>query len=53
MAIKLELRLLGVPEIQVDGLRAPGPKLKKAQAILYYLATTGQPQTRATLAGLL
>ena len=53
MAATLQLRLLGTPEIDLDrtpvGESLPG----KAQAALYYLAVTGQPQTRSALAGLL
>lgn len=49
----LQLRLLGAPKALADGSpvtdRLPG----KAQAILYYMATTGQPQPRTVLATLL
>ena len=49
----LQLRLLGNPEISLNGEAATQALGGKAQAILYYLATTGQPQSRTTLAGLL
>ena len=53
MARKLELRLLGTPEVTLDGEPLRDLKLKKAQAILYFLAVTGRPQMRSVLAGLL
>lgn len=50
----LQLRLLGSPTITLGGdtsltERLPG----KAQAILFYLAVSGRPQSRPVLAGLL
>jgi DNA-binding SARP family transcriptional activator len=50
---KLTLRLFGPPQIIVDEVPLKEPLLSKAQAILYYLAATGRPQSRTTLAGLL
>jgi len=49
----LELVLLGAPEIRCDGAPVTALKSSKAQALLCYLAVTGQPHTRAALAGLL
>jgi DNA-binding SARP family transcriptional activator/predicted ATPase len=53
MAIKLELTLFGNPEIRLAGVPVTDFKSSKAQALLCYLAVTGQPHTRPTLAGLL
>jgi DNA-binding SARP family transcriptional activator/predicted ATPase len=54
---KLELRLLGPPQISLQGVVSSALTAAKAQALLYYLAMTaarGQPsQTRAALATLL
>jgi DNA-binding SARP family transcriptional activator/predicted ATPase len=48
----LVIRLLGAPEVQVDG--APlTVNNQKAQALLFYLAATGRPHTREHLATLL
>lgn len=49
----LQLRLLGSPEVSVNDVSMVEALSSKAQAILYYLAVTGQPQTRSTLAALL
>ena len=49
----LRLRLLGTPEISLAGKPVAGTLSNKAQAILAYLAVTGQPQSRTVLAGLL
>ncbi len=53
MAEILQLRLLGRPEINKAGAPVTEALSGKAQAILYYLAVTGQPQSRAFLASLL
>jgi DNA-binding SARP family transcriptional activator len=53
MPKKLELALLGNVEIRRDGLPVTDFKSSKAQALLCYLAVTGQPHTRPALAGLL
>jgi len=49
----LQLRLLGAPEVRVDDVPVTDKLPGKSQAILYYLASTGQPQTRTVLATLL
>ncbi|HEX9925405.1 MAG TPA: hypothetical protein VGD99_22300 [Anaerolineae bacterium] len=49
----LQLKLLGQPEIILNGAALTNSIGGKAQAALYYLALTGRPQTRGTLAGLL
>jgi len=49
----LQLRLLGAPEVLVDGSPVTDKLPGKAQAILYYLAAAGQPQPRTVLATLL
>jgi len=52
LAVQLSIRLLGAPEVQI----AESPLAlnhQKARALLYYLAATGQPQTRDHLATLL
>jgi predicted ATPase/DNA-binding SARP family transcriptional activator len=51
--VNLKLRLLGTPEISLGETPIVETIPVKAQAILYYLAVTGQPQNRSTLAGLL
>lgn len=48
--MKLELALLGRPEIILDGEPLDSLRSDKARAILYYLAATGASQTRAHLA---
>ena len=50
---KLEIRLLGAPQISHDGVATSEPLLAKAWAILYYLAATNAVQPRAVLADLL
>lgn len=50
---KLELRLLGPPQILQSGVPVRGLSFAKAQALLYHLAMTGRMQPRATLASLL
>lgn len=49
----LQLNLLGPPEVFVDGCPPAGELLAKDLALLYYLAATGQPHSRAALAVLL
>jgi DNA-binding SARP family transcriptional activator len=49
----LQLRLLGSPKISLEGVSLIETLSTKAQAILYYLAVTGQPQPRSVLASLL
>jgi DNA-binding SARP family transcriptional activator/predicted ATPase len=51
--VALQLKLLGNPEIHLAGKPVAVTLAGKAQAILYYLAVTGQPQSRAALATLL
>ena len=53
MPKKLKLALLGNVEIRRDGLPVTDFKSRKAQALLCYLAVTGHPHARPTLAGLL
>jgi predicted ATPase/DNA-binding SARP family transcriptional activator len=53
MAGKLELYLFGPPEVRLDGRPLTGFRTAKAEALLYYLAATGQAHTRLALAGLL
>ncbi|MEM7537614.1 MAG: hypothetical protein AAF639_35920, partial [Chloroflexota bacterium] len=49
----LELFLLGSPQITVAGEQITTFKTRKIQALLIYLAVTGQAHSRDTLAGLL
>jgi DNA-binding SARP family transcriptional activator/ABC-type glycerol-3-phosphate transport system substrate-binding protein/predicted ATPase len=49
----LRLRLLGPPDIIINDVSVAEHLSSKAQAILYYLAATGEPQRRTTLASLL
>ena len=48
----LELTLFGSPTVRRHGQVVTGFRSSKAQALLYYLAVTGRPHTRPTLAGL-
>lgn len=50
---RLELSLLGSPEVRLDGEPVSGFRSGKTQALLYYLAVTGQRHMRPALAGLL
>lgn len=50
---RLELLLLGRPLIRLGGQELDKAPPSKSQALLYYLAATGQPATRETLAALL
>lgn len=49
----LTLKLLGKPQIALDGKPVSGFISAKSQALLFYLAVTARPHTRETLAGLL
>ncbi len=49
---RLEMFLLGMPQIRVDGAAFPGLASHKARALLLYLALTKQQHARQTLAGL-
>lgn len=49
----LRLRLFGPPDITINDISLVEQMSSKAQAILYYLAATGEPQRRTTLASLL
>lgn len=49
----LRVRLLGAPQITLDGEPLTGLTSAKAQALLFYLLVTGRAHTRSTLAGLL
>jgi predicted ATPase/DNA-binding SARP family transcriptional activator len=49
----LQLRLLGSPKISLADGSVAETLSAKAQAILYFVAVTGQPQPRAVLASLL
>ncbi len=53
MTSQLTFRLLGKPQVELDGAPVTGFISAKAQALLYYLVVTGHPHTRAALAGLL
>src|SRR5258706_10344857 len=53
MTDSLSLRLLGTPQAARGGVPLAGFISAKAQALLYYLAVTGRPHTRESLAGLL
>ncbi|MCE7986637.1 MAG: hypothetical protein DYG89_36145 [Caldilinea sp. CFX5] len=49
----LELKLLGSPQILLAGRPVNSLVAAKSQALLFYLAVTGRPQSRLALAGLL
>jgi WD40 repeat protein/DNA-binding SARP family transcriptional activator len=54
MATKaLCITLLGNPSVTLDGEPVTGFVSSKAQALVFYLAATSQPETRESLAGLL
>lgn len=53
MAKQLQMTLLGNPNITLDGQPVTGFISRKAPALLYYLAVTGQPYSRDKLANLL
>ncbi len=52
MTARRHLHLLGAPHLLFDGVRVTLPR-RKALALLAYLAATGTPHTRASLATLL
>jgi len=49
----LELRLLGPPQILLDGTHVSDLTSRKALALFYYLCATGRSHSRQALAGLL
>ena len=53
MTGKLEVNLLGAPEVRINDKLVAEFRSSKAEALFYYLVTTRQPHTRATLANLL
>jgi DNA-binding SARP family transcriptional activator/tetratricopeptide (TPR) repeat protein/predicted ATPase len=53
MTASLQLVLLGTPQIFLDGHLLTAAMPAKAQALLFYLAVTGRPHSRAALAALL
>lgn len=53
MSGPLTLRLLGKPQVELGGTVVGGFISAKAQALLFYLAVSGRPHSRKTLAGLL
>ena len=50
---KIQIQLLGAPQIGCDGMAGMERMPTKAQALLYYLAMTGRTHTRVALAALL
>jgi DNA-binding SARP family transcriptional activator len=50
---ELRLAFLGRPQVACDGTLLTGWSLEKSLALLAYLAVTGRPHSRETLAGLL
>lgn len=50
--VGLDVRLLGSPQVHLDGLPISGFISHKAQALFYYLVVTQQPHTRLKLASL-
>jgi DNA-binding SARP family transcriptional activator/predicted ATPase len=53
LAARLHITLLGSPVVTLDGKPVTGFVSNKAQALVYYLAATGQSHGREMLAGLL
>ncbi len=53
MNARLRLYLLGPPQIVIDDRVVAGLTSVKAEALFFYLAVTGRPHSRATLAALL
>lgn len=49
---RLQINLLGKPEVWLDGALLTSFSTNKTEAMLYYLAATGQLHSRETLAGL-
>lgn len=52
MTYRLEIGLLGPPQVHRDGQPVTGFRSGKAQALLYYLAATRRTHARTVLAGL-
>ena len=50
---RLQINLLGNPEVWLDGKQLTSFSTAKTEALLYYLAATKQAHSRETLAGLL
>lgn len=50
---RLELRLLGQPQVHFNGVAVNDFRTAKVQALLYYLAVTGRPHGRESLVTLL
>ncbi len=50
---RLAIKLLGTSEVTQDGEPVTGFRSVKARALLFYVAVSGQPASRAKLAGLL
>ncbi|MEZ4735683.1 MAG: BTAD domain-containing putative transcriptional regulator [Caldilineaceae bacterium] len=50
---RLEVKLLGTPQISLAGVPLNDLGMRKAEAILFYLAVNQRPYTRTALAGLL
>jgi DNA-binding SARP family transcriptional activator/predicted ATPase len=50
---RLELRLLGQPQVHLDGVAVTGFRTAKVEALLYYLAVTGRAHGRESLVTLL
>jgi DNA-binding SARP family transcriptional activator/predicted ATPase len=53
MSTKLQLTLLGKPEVTLDGVPLEKITYQKSLALLFYLAVTARPHSREALAGLL
>ncbi|MFN8459610.1 MAG: tetratricopeptide repeat protein [Anaerolineae bacterium] len=53
MTTRLELRLLGHPQVQLDGVAVTDFRTAKVEALLYYLAVTGRAHSRESLVTLL
>src|SRR5262245_1835515 len=53
MTTRLELRLLGQPQVHLDGVVVTDFRTAKVEALLYYLAVTGRPHGRESLVTLL
>ena len=53
MTSRLELKLLGKPQVHLDGQPITGFRTAKAEALLYFLAVTGRLYSRERLVDLL
>lgn len=53
MSPRLELRLLGQPQVLLDDVAITDFRTAKVEALLYYLAVTGQAHSRESLVALL